>query len=165
MPEGEPGTPTWKFTQYVTSSRKWLGKKPASQALLAQAGGSACHMSHCPKSSGFSIVLSHLPPIIARLLMYILRCFGDKGDVEDITEGTSYFVPSDLSRSSLDPIYTLLPWIYPTMIGVAHTLLNVMLITFPQLISYQRLNLTIPAITWQQGTRAAESSSSSAMRP
>lgn len=88
MPEGETGTPTWKFTQYVSSLQQFLSYSQSSVKYLYR----------CRSVPGGFIVilltqLKHLHYSLTDnsglncLLTCVPRCFGDKGDVEDITEG------------------------------------------------------------------------------
>lgn len=65
MVETDSNSPTWKFTQYVF----FFGG-----VQLGRADRMTSHM--CA-----------LYNLWYQLLTSILRCFGDKGDVEDITEG------------------------------------------------------------------------------
>lgn len=69
MVEGDPGSPTWKFTQYVLSRLLFTTRDCNVLGLLAAD----------PKKRHRIIK--------AVRLTRINRCFGDKGDVEDITEG------------------------------------------------------------------------------
>jgi serine/threonine-protein phosphatase 2A regulatory subunit B len=61
---------------------------------------------HRSQSKTSSIVLSSISPGEACLLTRIARCFGDKGDVEDITEGTAciscYSIYLDFQSPAMD---------------------------------------------------------------
>jgi hypothetical protein len=90
MPEGDTGTPTWKFTQYVTTleqaSKQLFCSAKNSMAAETFSQSSPVHRSHilrCP------LTHARRKPC---LLTCVSRCFGDKGDVEDITEGTAHFL-------------------------------------------------------------------------
>lgn len=78
------------------------------------------------------------------MLTTTTRCFGDKGDVEDITEGMSSYL-------AWAPNVIVSTWIDPT--DQRH-----------QPTSYRPLNSTIRAIIWQLATRAGGSSCLSATR-
>lgn len=67
MVEAEPATPTWKFTQYVLIILWCCSTVANSQVPLVP------------------LSLALIPRAYTDL--HTCRCFGDKGDVEDITEG------------------------------------------------------------------------------
>jgi len=94
MPEGDTGTPTWKFTQYVTSSDKTPATVLCSVAprnILDQASSRSTPLYSRCLSTGLSEAFALFPLVYLKarscLLIGFIRCFGDKGDVEDITEG------------------------------------------------------------------------------
>jgi hypothetical protein len=78
MGEGEPNSPTWKFTQSVLSAF----------FLLLRTLPIPIHWwypKHDLRSSFF--YLGSAPRGHINTANLEIRCFGDKGDVEDITEG------------------------------------------------------------------------------
>src|SRR2546421_5964146 len=82
MVDGDIGSPTWKFTQYDSSF---------AISLLALA--SAKTDLHCQASIFYYLCFWRCGRSWSSnqcgLLTRPYRCFGDKGDVEDITEGKS----------------------------------------------------------------------------
>jgi hypothetical protein len=86
MVEGDIGSPTWKFTQYVlsptiplfdfgVSQSRWAIVRRLRSVVFVDADAPARH-------SGRTWISNQ-----CGLLTRSYRCFGDKGDVEDITEG------------------------------------------------------------------------------
>lgn len=97
MVEGDTNSPTWKFTQYVwlvdriLLSLQELFFPLPRQDRTSQSNGVA-------HDNLISLQKQPLPDLANMANFTHYRCFGDKGDVEDITEGEQ--VPSTLYSKS-----------------------------------------------------------------